>query len=43
MISTVLAAGIAEARQLAHLPSLALTLGWGTLLSFVGGNAILGE
>jgi predicted ATPase len=37
-------AAIAEARRLAHLPSLALTLGWGmNMLSLVGDNAVLGE
>ena len=37
-------AAIAEARRLAHLPSLAVTLGWAALLlSLVGENAALGE
>jgi class 3 adenylate cyclase/predicted ATPase len=36
-------AAIAEARRLAHPPSLALALGWGTGLSLIGDNAILGE
>jgi class 3 adenylate cyclase/predicted ATPase len=37
-------AAIAEARRLAHLPSLAVTLAWAALLlSLVGENAALGE
>ena len=37
-------APMAEARRLAHPPSLALTLAWGTmLLLLVGNNAVLGE
>jgi class 3 adenylate cyclase/predicted ATPase len=34
---------VSEARKLAHLPSLGLSLGWGTLLSIMSRNAIPSE
>jgi predicted ATPase len=34
---------ISEARKLAHLPSIALALGWGTMVALIADNSVLGE
>jgi len=36
-------AAVTQAREFAHLPSLAVTLGWSAMLSLVGGNTISGR